>query len=286
MPHRMKLITLDLSMFRFEKRKVEFKWPWGQTSTFPLNKIGQKTLADLLEADLLGLCYLVGIGKNEQAIAIDAVYPSGGMFNRGPVSRLARLLGDEKKIPIVGGWVPVEMFVEPARGARRKVSIKVVDHDGERLFKTGDTLFDSLSAGEEHCGGVLSIFRDGKLHDKTTYIEWYGTHGACPCFQGFQKPFEGHASPTYEISGVDPEDFKVGDELVLEFDLPLTLAFDFEKNLRFNAGMLSAFVHSFDKKKSLKMPELQKELAKRAGPAVDTAMNAGVVRFRQESSPK
>jgi hypothetical protein len=114
------------------------------------------------------------------------------------------------------------------------------------------------------------------------YIAWYGTHGACPCFQGFSKPFEGQTSPTSEISGVSPEDFKVGDELVLEFDLPINIEFDFALSLRINAGLLSAFVHSFDEKNSLNTKELEEQMGKRVGPAMKEVLVAPVVRFHEK----
>ena len=279
----LKLITLEPTMFVFEEGKVKFFWPWGKPTVFPLAKYDVEFLTEMLEAGTIGLCYITGTGRKSRAIAIDALYPRGGFHNRGPALRSARLLGDLQKVPAAKESATAEIFLWPTAGPRRQVNIKVIKHRGEQLFEAEGVRFDSLDAFDEFMGGVLRIYRDGKLHDQTADIDWYGTHGACNCFQGFSKPFEGDTSPRYAISGVGPEDFKVGDELVLEYDVPLDQSFDFATFLRVRAGLLSALIHSFDDKKELSMKELGEQFGARAGSAVRKKLTARVVRFRGDN---
>jgi hypothetical protein len=276
---RLKLVTMEPGRIQTRKNGIMLSW-WGESKTFfPLTAVKKQSLIEVFAENILTICYFSGKGKKEKIVAVDAVYQKGWMGG-GVVFETARLLGDEVKVPMVKDLSKIEMSLEPTPAPRRKVCIRVIEREGEKLFEAAGVFFDNLNADMDFVGGALYIYRDGELFDKTTYIEWYGTHGACPCFQGFRKPFEGDQSPRWAVSGVGPEDFKVGDKLVLEYCVPLDMPFDFGKRMRIDAGFLSAFIHSFDEKPSLTTKELETNMHKNVPSALADSLSAPVVRFR------
>jgi len=105
-----------------------------------------------------------------------------------------------------------------------KIELGVVDIEGELLFKTKpsqkEVIFDRLDAGPFD-GGELTILRDNQELTKTKAIAMTGTHAACVCFCGLDRPFGDFGA----VDSILSEDFKAGDSLLLEIP---TLPDDFD----------------------------------------------------------
>lgn len=100
----------------------------------------------------------------------------------------------------------------------KTVTIEVVSHNNELLFKTEGITFDDLTAYPEFEHGTLDVIRQGgRVEDML--IKWYGTHGACVSFIGTR--------PAISLS---PHLFQEGDTLILK--IPCQQDFDFPDFLR------------------------------------------------------
>lgn len=102
-----------------------------------------------------------------------------------------------------------------------KITVVVVEHEGEKLFQTGEIMFDKLEAAYEFIGGSLVIKRQDQVIAHTLSIYEYGTHASLPMFdfaedglwmdeKRREKSFLGMFPQLW------PEDFQTGDVLEIE----------------------------------------------------------------------
>src|SRR3989344_1316829 len=241
---------------------------------FPMNERGRKRLEALIGDGRYGLMYRAG-DKEKTIIAVDLFVPSGryGVCN-------VRVLGDPRKVPQIGGVQKFDVWLSNLPAPLRAFEIGVVDHNNEKLFAVQGTLFDSLNCEYGYIDGSLTVLRKGEVFDRTREIREYGTHGACPCFMGLAKVFGDQNHYGDAVSGLDPENFEVGDVLLLEFPVPLEQDLDFGKAIRASGSMLSAFTHAFDNKNSLTTPELQERLVAGVQANRQEFFTTEVVRFK------
>src|SRR5262245_3386885 len=99
------------------------------------------------------------------------------------------------------------------RPPKRRIEIDVVEHEGELLFKTEDLLFDQLETEYDFLEGELSIYRGGKLYDKTSHIFVIGTHAAHPAFCGLSQRGKRTGLPEFQLAS---QSFQAGDKLCLD----------------------------------------------------------------------
>ncbi|HOX96695.1 MAG TPA: hypothetical protein PLI45_04960 [Candidatus Woesebacteria bacterium] len=111
-------------------------------------------------------------------------------------------------------------------------SLKVVEHEAEKYFQTGNILVNVLDCLYEFLGGSLKIMRGGMLIDEAS-IRMYGTHGEMPVFHTklsskWMKDKFGLIS--YEYLRLEADCFEVGDILLLTV-LDEKKGFDLERAL-------------------------------------------------------
>ena len=158
-----------------------------------------------------------------------------------------------------------------------KIRISVVAHKNEKLFKLGKVMFDTLHAHDEFEGGELSVVRDRKIFDKTERIHEVGTHAACTCFCGLKKLLGGRNS-FLGVSELVPENFRVGDILILDVFVPSS--FDFINFLRGFACLYGATLQVFHEKSEMSLGELRERVAKKVATTAKEFSGATIIRFR------
>ena len=274
LPLTCQLLVLNRYHFTFSKKKAEVQFSHGacNKTIFPLAEEEKELLLKMLEPGLPALVYYRGVPDKLRAMAIYAL----SMERVGNFS--ATLLLGEVDTNLYG-WQSVQMVIYPiTNGPRRKrVEIEIIEREGEKLFQTDGVIFDLLDATQEYCDGVLSIYRDGELFDQTDRIEWYGTHGASPCFIGLKKALPNHYWAT---SGASASDFEVGDKLVLEMCLSLDQNFDFAAYIRLNACGITALHQALPVGETVSMEELDKRMSKEMQGSVERFAADPIVRFR------
>lgn len=162
-----------------------------------------------------------------------------------------------------------------------KIEISVVEHEGERLFKVGEVLFDVLSAELEFAGGKLSVIRNGETFDTTEQIDWFGTHAACVGFYGLKNLFgSGNARARFTPSLI-PASFRVGDVIVVE--MPDVPCYDFGNKLRTFACALDAARKVFkEKPDGIGLGEFRNRMSDEMVSTVGEFIHAPIVRFRSK----
>jgi len=157
-----------------------------------------------------------------------------------------------------------------------QIEIHVVDHDGEKLFKTGELLFDQMLAEKEFEGGKLTITRSGQILDETEEISYYGTHGATTCFVGLRKFFPENNFEVHTKASLVPDEFKVGDVLILE----INQEGDYAQHLRTLSAFHSALIGTLSENPDgITLGELDKKLPSVLKEEMQTTKRAEIVRF-------
>lgn len=103
-----------------------------------------------------------------------------------------------------------------------KLKIKVVDFQGEKLFRVKKTLFDKVRAEYSFYSGELKVLRGGKVIAKTSGIREIGTHASFMVFEGLAGDWmncdwKTKAVEWRSIEELFPEYFEVGDEIVIRY---------------------------------------------------------------------
>lgn len=160
-----------------------------------------------------------------------------------------------------------------------RIEISVVEHEGEKLFKTGDLLFDQMSAEEEFEGGRLTIVRDGQTLDQTDSIRYYGTHAATTCFMGLGKLFPEDSPGTYAVASLIPEQFEVGDTLVLEINQEGSYANHLRAMVAIETALIGALEENPD---GITLGELNDKLPGLVTEQTESTKGAEIVRFRSK----
>lgn len=160
-----------------------------------------------------------------------------------------------------------------------RIEISVVEHDGEKFFKTGDLLFDQMSAEEEFEGGKLTITRDSQILDQTEEIRYYGTHAATTCFMGLRKLFPDESPGAYAVASLVPEQFEVGDTLVLEINQEGSYANHLRAMVALEAALIGALEENPD---GITLGELNNKLPSLVTEQAKSTTGAEIVRFRSK----
>ena len=270
-----RLVRLQKTRFKETEGGIEFQWT--QPTHFPLSEMRRRNVLARLPDEFLALCYSRSM-SSPRVDAVDIVYQQD-RFGRAGL-QIARLLGDTAKYPLpVAAECEVLIRAEALAAPRITMRIEVVEHEGEPLFSADGVLFDSLDCEQYYCDGVLSIYRGGALFDKTSWIQEYGTHGACPCFMGLANLFPANAYHGDAVSGIDAEDCLVGDVLVLEFSVPLDVDYSFGEQVRLGGSMRAAITSAFEDQQELSIDELGRRLGEGVERTIDEFLATPVVRF-------
>lgn len=103
-----------------------------------------------------------------------------------------------------------------------KFNIDVIDHNGEKLFRTGqgqnEVLFDVLECDKKFVDGKMELHRASHLTGAANNIYmriWGRFEGEEACFSGLSGQFNQLADNQGGILALDARTLKVGDTLIL-----------------------------------------------------------------------
>ncbi len=211
--------------------------------------------------------------RGNRIIAVDRI-----IFGKSSLIAF-RVLGDPNIVVPVEGVIDLIAVIEPVKPFFKKAKIFVVKEKGERFFKCGKLLFDSLNAYSIFHGGMLTLIRNGEIVEQTKGIEYWGSHGRSLCFV-FEDPLTGIEQPRLSI---EAQECRVGDVLVLQMPMK---DIDLEQELRkhwLGIMKLRLFVVTLgsvsQEAASLIAQKDPKEIIKTLEKA---AKDARVLRFRQD----
>ena len=198
---------------------------------------------NLKEGDSV-LFYLSGDPPTQKIIAVDKIYEGERRF-------VVRVLGSLEEVPPAEekGRANVEVWLTRLPVPRTAIKLRVVGVNQELLFKSGDLLFDWLSAQDEYFDGCLTVVREGEVFDQTSCIMESGGHASRPVFMGLRR------AKSDEVSTFVPEDFEEGDVLILE--IPPRDNFVFTEFLKIQHLQYSSCVSALRKKPSGTIGEFQ-----------------------------
>ncbi len=167
-------------------------------------------------------------------VGIDAVYVQPGP---NPVVNITTLF---KSATCILNRKPEEILLgaEVVRSSRPRQTVKfgvVADENGRNVFKYDNTHFDCLVASKELRSGVLTIYRNGCVFDKTMRIGQMRKNSDSEdkveeAFCGLMKVIPGEQRSTgHDLPIIPAEYLMVGDELVLH--VFKDVIFDFGQHL-------------------------------------------------------